>query len=1473
MSQPNQSCPVSVDDSFGPWAGSACRGGFDFTLLFEESILSIPLSCLFLLLLPSRTLHLVKSDVKILSTPLPLLKLSAAVTLLCLNTALVGLWATTSSSTITHSRASVPAAVLTFVVSLGFCLLSWLEHARSIRPSFILNVYLFLSIVLDTARARTLYMLGPHRTIPALFTCTMVIRAIMLVLESVEKRRILLPAHKDRSRDATSGPINRSVFFWLTSLFLHGYRNILGLHDLYPMDKKLKSERLYKSFEEAWQRVPDKTVPGALFNTWLGACSGPVMSAAIPKLCYIGFTYAQPFLITQAIALASTPEIQRYDNLGYGLIGAYVIVYTGIAISTGQYEWRIYRAASMMRGAIVPCIYNKTLRLDSSAVSSADALTLISTDIDTIVQGIVQLHETWGGLVEIGIAVYLIYRQLGAACAMPVAFSIAVMVGTIFLAIPTGTRQAAWIQASQERVAATSKTLGNMKWLKISGLNDAAFSIIRKLRTREMEISRRFRLLLGVSVLFSICTPIWGPILTFFTFAGIAAGGSSTLTISKAFTSLSLLVLLNKPLANIIIALPTIAGAMASFQRIQDYLNARERDDKRLTGNPGENCALPTQKSGRSTSEAPILENGSRGDEHELNELRKDSTSTLGEDIIASVQGSFAWNDDSEPVIDISEWNIRRRTFTLVLGPVGCGKSTLLKSLLGELSAFQGTIRTNYLGVAYSEQTPWLPNKTVRDVIVGHADFDDSWYQKVIKACALEHDMLSWPKGDETTVGTKGISMSGGQKQRLSIARAVYARKEFMIFDDVFSGLDAATEELVFDSLLGETGMLRHARTTVVVASSDVRRAPYADYIVLLNDKGQIVEAGTSAELSHVFGFSEKQQATERKVETARAPDAGAGTLDQVLASTEENLKSARQMGDSAVYKFYMKSAGNLTLIIFFIAMAVFAFCDSFPSIWLKWWAEANAREPNADLGKWLGVYAALGVGAVAAVFVGTWALFIVVINRSAVYFHGMLIDTVSRAPMSLHATVDSGVTVNRFSQDLALIDMELPSAALGVTTALSFGIAQCILIAVSSKYMAIVLPFLVLLFYAIQHFYLRTSRQMRLLDIEYKAPLYSQLIETLNGLPTIRAFHWEEESEKNNFSILDDSQRPSYLLYCLQRWLTFAVDMIIALLALILIVITTTIREQIGPGYMGIALSNILAFSATMKATITSWVSLEVSLGAVARIKNFVSEVTPEDDSEGNVPETLDRDWPTQGAIELRDVSASYASSGRVLKSISMSIQPGQKIGICGRTGSGKSSLTLCLFRMIDQDGGSIAIDGIDISTLPHEFVRSRLVSVPQEPYIFDGSVRFNADPSESLSDDEITAALQKVKLWDKVEQRGGLDAVIDDNFFSQGQSQLLMCARAMLRKSKVVVLDEATSSLDNETSAIIDDVVQTWFQDRTVISIAHKLNSIMEFDKVAVLDSGDLVEFDHPRALLSRDSVFRELYDRSPHKRNTDS
>ncbi|GJC89663.1 ABC transporter atnG [Colletotrichum liriopes] len=421
-------------------------------------------------------------------------------------------------------------------------------------------------------------------------------------------------------------------------------------------------------------------------------------------------------------------------------------------------------------------------------------------------------------------------------------------------------------------------------------------------------------------------------------------------------------------------------------------------------------------------------------------------------------------------------------------------------------------------------------------------------------------------------------------------------------------------------------------------------------------------------------------------------------------------------------------------------------------------------------------------------------------------------------------------------------------------------------MISVSSRYMAAILPFLVPVFYAIQHFYLRTSRQMRLLDIEHKAPLYSQLIETLEGLATIRAFKWEDDFEKTNLHRLDNSQRPSYLLTCLQRWLTFSVDMVIAVIALVLVALVTTLRGQIGPGFIGIALTNILSFSGIVKTIITSWVMLEVSLGAVARVRNFTLTTRPEGDSEAHLTEP-EGEWPSRGAVEFCGASASYSSSGTVLKGVDLSIQPGQKVAICGRTGrnSGKSSLILCLLRMMDLDAGSITIDGVDISTLPHEYVRSKLVAVPQESYIFDGTVRLNLDPTETAPDSEVTAVLERVQLWDKVEERGGLDAVIDDKFFSQGEAQLLVFARAMLRKGKVLILDEITSSLNEESSRIVDEVLRTWFHEWTVIVIAHKLESILEFDRVAVVDAGVVVEYDEPRRLLGRASSFKALYEHS--------
>uniref|UniRef100_L2GAL4 ABC multidrug transporter n=1 Tax=Colletotrichum fructicola (strain Nara gc5) TaxID=1213859 RepID=L2GAL4_COLFN len=1279
-------------------------------------------------------------------------------------------------------------------------------------------------------------MLGPNQTIPAIFTCTLALRAVMILLESTEKRRILVPQHKGYSKEVTSGTFNRSVFFWLTSLFINGYRNILKLEDLYPLDPKLASEPLYKKLADAWDQVPDKTRPGALFSTWLRVFAGPMSAAVVPKLFQISFNYAQPLLIQQAIELAGLPQTREYRNRGFGLIGAYVLVYTGIA---------------------------KALRLDltSPNVSPAGALTLVGTDSEQISQGVNQLHEIWGGLVEIGIGIYLIYRQLGAACAMPVALVFATIILMGFLAVPTGKASAQWIKASQDRVTTTSKTLGSIKWLKVSGLNDVAFSVIQNLRSTELVVSKRYRVLLGISMMLMICTPIWSPILTLGTFAGIASGSDDVLTISKAFTAISILTLVNQPLAGIIMALPITATAVTSFQRIQDFLNGKERADTRVATISEKRRSKPLITPETSMKISPPIQ------DVELAEVCKSETrsESLPQNVVASVKGSFSWSDDAKPVVDIESWSIRRRAFTLVLGPVGCGKSTLLKALLGELSSFRGIIRTNFSGATYCGQSAWIPNATVRDIVIGHGAFDESWYRRVITACALEQDIASWPNGDGTVAGTKGISMSGGQKHRLAIARALYARQELLLLDDVFSGLDSGTEEIVFGNLLGSNGLLRNNDTTVILVSSDSHRLPFADDVVFLNDDGQIKAAELASTASQLSSLV-KPNVVSNNLKDATIDTSGLGNEkppEAVINALEEQADTTRQLGDWAMYSFYAKAAGWFSLSMFAGFMVVFAFFDSFPDIWLKWWTEANEQRPNQDLGKWVGVYAALGVGSIVSFFISMWFLFIVIINHSGVYFHSVLLDTTSRAPMSFHSSVDSGVTVNRFSQDLQLIDMELPAAALGVAVGVVFGIARFVMMSVSSRYMAVILPFLVPVFYALQHFYLRTSRQMRLLDIEHKAPLYTQLIETLEGLATIRAFKWEDAFQAANMHRLDDSQRPSYLLSCLQRWLTFAVDMTITVIALILIVLVTTLREQIGPAFIGIALNNVLSFSGVIKALITSWVMLEVSLGAVARVRNFAANTNPEGASdELREPEGV---WPSRGTVELRDVTASYLSGGTVLKGISMSIEPGQKVAICGRTGSGKSSIVLSLLRMLDLDSGSITIDGIDLSTLPHEYVRSHLVAVPQESYIFDGSVRLNIDPTGTVPDSDVVEALDKVQLWGKVEERGGLDALIDDKFFSQGEAQLLVFARAMLRKGKVLILDEITSSLNDESSHVIDEVLRSWFQDWTIIAIAHKLESIVDFDRVAVVDAGELVEYGRPHELLDRDSAFKALYERS--------
>jgi len=450
----------------------------------------------------------------------------------------------------------------------------------------------------------------------------------------------------------------------------------------------------------------------------------------------------------------------------------------------------------------------------------------------------------------------------------------------------------------------------------------------------------------------------------------------------------------------------------------------------------------------------------------------------------------------------------------------------------------------------------------------------------------------------------------------------------------------------------------------------------------------------------------------------------------------------------------------------------------------------------------------------------------------------------------------------NRFSQDMTVVDTELPYSVIDLLVSTANSIMATVLMCISAGYFAATVPPVILIVWVLQKYYLRTSRQIRLLDLEAKSPLYSHFIESLSGLVTIRAFGWAPNFQDLNLALLDVSQKPYYLLLCIQRWLALILDLIVAGLAVILMILVVKLRADISPGHVGLALLNVMSFNELLAQIIKYWTQLETSFGAIARLKSF--SATTANENLPNEIASVPEDWPSRGAVELKNVSASYtADSDLVVKDLSMSIASGEKVGICGRSGSGKSSLITTLFRMLELTAESyITIDGIDITTLPRRLVRSRLNAIPQEPFFIRGSVRTNADPYQLHTDTAIISAIQKVQLWPIVRSRGGLDADLDQEFFSHGQRQLFCLARAILRKSKVVVLDEVTSSVDGKTDDLMQSVIREEFADATIIAVAHRLDTIMDFDRIALLGGGELKELDTPSALLSRDSMFKELY-----------
>jgi ABC-type multidrug transport system fused ATPase/permease subunit len=492
---------------------------------------------------------------------------------------------------------------------------------------------------------------------------------------------------------------------------------------------------------------------------------------------------------------------------------------------------------------------------------------------------------------------------------------------------------------------------------------------------------------------------------------------------------------------------------------------------------------------------------------------------------------------------------------------------------------------------------------------------------------------------------------------------------------------------------------------------------------------------------------------------------------------------------------------------------------------------------------------------------------------RSARGLHLNLLQTVLKAPLSFFTRTDVGTITNRFSQDMSLVDAELLFSYIDFTLSFAFSLSGFVLLAVSGGYFAAIMPLVGGALYVVQKYYLRTSRQMRLLDLEEKAPLYTLFAETAAGLATVRAFGWGEKFSNKSTELLDRSQRPFYLMFCIQRWLSIVLDLLVTALVTILLVIVVVRRASISPGLVGLGLLTTINLSRQLANMVRNWTMLETSIGAVSRLRDFSRDTECEHKTieSDEVRET----WPEQGEVMLSKFAASYSeNSALVLQEVDLTIRPGEKVGVCGRSGSGKSSMLASFFHLLEYRSGGIQVDGVNLSRIPRDTLRAKLNVIPQEPWwITTESVRFNMDPwntSHSACatpmdrDGMFISALSRCQVWSIIRDKGGLDAIMTPDFLSHGQRQLFCLARAMVRQSKVVVLDEVSANVDVKTDELMQQIIREHFEKCTVIAVAHRLNTILDCDRVVVLSKGRVVEVGEPKKLLKVEGGwFKELYE----------
>uniref|UniRef100_A0A8B9BKV5 ABC-type glutathione-S-conjugate transporter n=1 Tax=Anser brachyrhynchus TaxID=132585 RepID=A0A8B9BKV5_9AVES len=1067
-----------------------------------------------------------------------------------------------------------------------------------------------------------------------------------------------------------------------------------------------------------------------------------------------------------------------------------------------------------------------------------ETVNLMSADAQRFMDMANFVHQLWSSPLQIILSIVFLWGELGPSVLAGIAVMVLLVPINGFLVAKAKTIQVRNMKNKDERMKIMTEVLNGIKILKLFAWEPSFEKRINEIRARELKDLLNFTYLQSISIFVFTCAPFLVSLASFAVY--VLVDENNVLDAQKAFTAISLFNVLRFPMAMLPLVLSSLVQTNVSTERLERYLGGEELDTSAIRHDP---------ISGRQTS--VLVPEG-----HGL-------AQPCSADLVA------------------------------VVGAVGSGKSSLVSAMLGEMENIKGHI--NIQGsLAYVPQQAWIQNATLKDNILFGSELDEERYQQVIKACALLPDLELLPAGDQTEIGEKGINLSGGQKQRVSLARAVYSNADIYVLDDPLSAVDAHVGKYLFEHVLGPKGLLQ--KKTRILVTHGISFLPQVDNIVVLvagavSEHGSystlLANRGAFAQFLNSYGNQEEEAAEKNTTGTGNTTEQVKGPCVLSTKSTSswkkpqeeppKKVKGQQLIEKEAVetgkvkFSMYLRYLRAVGLgYSFWVAMGYVGQYVAYvgTNLWLSAWTDDAERYQNQtypvqqrDLR--IGVFGALGVSQGESIFL----LFATILCahgavQASRIMHQRLLSNILRVPMSFFDTTPTGRIVNRFAKVRKSPEGTIPMSFRSWLSCFMAIISTLLMISLATPFFTIIVIPLGIFYYFVLRFYISTSRQLRRLDSVTRSPIYSHFGETVSGLSVIRAYGHQQRFLKQNESTMDINQKSVYSWIVSNRWLAIRLEFVGSLVVFFSALLAVISKGTLDGGIVGLSISSALNVTQTLNWLVRMSSELETNIVAVERVHEYTKVKT---EAAWVTEKRPPHGWPSKGEIQFIDYEVRYRPELElVLQGITCNIESTEKVGVVGRTGAGKSSLTNCLFRVLEAAGGKIIIDGVDIATIGLHDLRQNLTVIPQDPVLFTGTLRMNLDPFDQYTDEEVWKALElahlKAYVQDLPERLQHVVSEGGENL-SVGQRQLVCLARALLRKAKILILDEATAAVDLETDHLIQTTIRSAFADCTVLTIAHRLHTIMDSNRVMVMQAGRIVEYDSPEELLQKQGIFSAM------------